>query len=45
MRAYQILARIKAGLVLAGKTEEGYEWIGTQSQWKLVELMEYVYEG
>lgn len=41
MRAYEILARIRAGLILAGRNEDGeYEWIGTQAQWKEVEKTE-----
>lgn len=35
MQAYELLAHLRH-LTLAGKDEEGYEWIGRREQWERV---------
>ena len=38
MMAYEILARIYAGLQMCGQNEDGdMEWLGTYQQWQRVE--------
>lgn len=37
MLAYKLLAHLRY-LTLAGKGEDGYEWIGTRRNWQLVEM-------
>lgn len=34
MYAYEFLARIEAGLILAGRFAGSYEWMGTRQQWQ-----------
>lgn len=35
MKAYELKAHLKH-LTLAGKNEDGYEWIGTKDKWEKV---------
>lgn len=37
MQAYELLAHLRY-LTLAGKDEEGYEWIGKREYWNRVEM-------
>lgn len=40
MYAYEIRARIDAGLTLVGREDGEYLWIGTASQWNEVPALE-----
>lgn len=44
MPNYQLKSRLKH-LTLAGYTkEEGYEWIGKESDWRKVQMDDYLFE-
>jgi hypothetical protein len=43
--AYEILCRIKAGLLLAGRDHEGeYVWMGNKINWDFSERLMSIYE-
>lgn len=43
--AYEILAKDRAGLTLAGQDDDGdLEWIGTNDKWAEAERLESYYE-
>ena len=45
-QAYEILAKIQAGLVLGGQDDDGdLEWIGTRDKWQLARYLEDKFEN
>ncbi len=45
MKAYQFRSKTDAGLVLVGREDGEYQWLGEDAQWRKAELNEQLFEA